>query len=198
MTDKDIVDDIRLVLSQCEGGFQNNPKDNGNWTRGIAGLGRLVGTNHGISAPVLARWLKLRRPEELTEQQMRAITLDEAAKIGYEYFYKEYRLDVLGWNSAVMVLWDWGWASGPVTSLRLTQQAIGVEADGMLGPITIRTFTDLVQHHGAYDLASRLTKARKDHVKRIVLKNPTQVVFLRGWTRRFDTVLKLSQHADKA
>lgn len=37
-------------LLETEGGFDNDPHDNGNWTGGKVGVGKLVGTKYGIDA----------------------------------------------------------------------------------------------------------------------------------------------------
>jgi lysozyme family protein len=53
-----------------EGGYQCIHGDPGNWTSGRVGAGALIGTNRGVSAPVLAAWLG----REPTVADMKALT----------------------------------------------------------------------------------------------------------------------------
>ncbi|MEO9145073.1 MAG: glycosyl hydrolase 108 family protein [Ginsengibacter sp.] len=43
--------------AKIEGGYQDEEDDNGNWTGGAKGIGDLVGTNYGITAPELGSYL---------------------------------------------------------------------------------------------------------------------------------------------
>lgn len=43
--------------NRFEGGYQCYPDDNGNWSGGKKGLGFLIGTNRGITAPELMQFI---------------------------------------------------------------------------------------------------------------------------------------------
>src|ERR1700691_2134484 len=53
-----------------EGVYQCIHGDPGNWTSGRVGVGALIGTNRGVSAPVLAAWLG----REPTVSDMKSLT----------------------------------------------------------------------------------------------------------------------------
>lgn len=59
------------------GGFQKWPTDNGNWTGGQVGVGQLVGTKYGITAPEVSKLLG----RTATENDIKALSLDNALKI---------------------------------------------------------------------------------------------------------------------
>jgi lysozyme family protein len=46
----DLPDVVDALIKRVEGGFQDDPRDPGNWTGGQVGAGQLVGTKYGISA----------------------------------------------------------------------------------------------------------------------------------------------------
>lgn len=79
----------RRRLAFAEGGFDINPNDNGNWTGGKKGVGKLVGTNWGIAAPTY----KLYFGKTPTEADMRALTYEEATEIYRALFWDKY-----GWG----------------------------------------------------------------------------------------------------
>jgi lysozyme family protein len=147
-----------------EGGFQNNPEDRGNWTSGKIGVGELRGTKYGISAmtyPTL---------------DIAALTLDDARRI--------YRRDFWGAAGCELVqgrlrfdLFDTAVHSGPGMAARLLQRALGVTADGIIGPKTMLT----ISHMDPGRLAARFNGHRLDFLN----NNPQQwAEFGRGWAQR--------------
>src|SRR6476469_5961236 len=74
---------------QFEGGFQADRNDNGNWTSGRKGRGRLVGTNFGISAPLLANYLG----HVPTMADMKNLTYEVAQNIYRKLYWAEIKGD---------------------------------------------------------------------------------------------------------
>ena len=119
-----------------EGGFSDDPKDPGNWTGGKIGVGLLKGTKWGIAANTYGH---LDIPN---------LTVADAAKI--------YRTDFLGLLGAdryedgvAFQLLDFAVNSGPRRALIEVQKAVGVAADGKVGPVTLaalerRSESDLI------------------------------------------------------
>jgi lysozyme family protein len=66
------------IVKIVEGGYQNHPSDRGNYNS----QGKLIGTNWGISAPVLERYMK-RVP---SVADMKALTKEQAKEI-YKRLY---------------------------------------------------------------------------------------------------------------
>lgn len=106
-----------------EGGFTNDSKDAGNWTGGKVGVGKLLGTKYGIAAntyPLL---------------DIPNITLDQAKTIYFNDWWK--RLGADKFHPAITFqLWDFAINSGRYRAIMELQNACGVLADGVLGPIT--------------------------------------------------------------
>jgi|BEDMetMinimDraft_2_1075160.scaffolds.fasta_scaffold00285_3 lysozyme family protein len=113
---------LAFVLAE-EGGFQADPADPGNWTGGAVGAGELRGTKWGISA---AAFPKL---------DIAALTEAEAAAIYRTHYWRPLGADALPAPLAFL-LFDAAVMGGPVEAVRLLQRALGVAADGILGPLT--------------------------------------------------------------
>lgn len=70
------------TIARNEGGYQCESDDNGNWTGGHKGVGHLVGTNWGITAPELAAYLK-RTPTVADMKSLDKLTAKKIFKINY-------------------------------------------------------------------------------------------------------------------
>lgn len=84
-------------VHKAEGGYQNNPNDRGNYVDGY-----LVGTNFGISAPVLEQHLG-KRP---TVQDMRGLSPKVALLIYKNEYWNKIQGDYLKNQSVAHLLYD--------------------------------------------------------------------------------------------
>ena len=120
-----------------EGGYSNRADDGGNWTGGIVGAGQLVGSNMGVSAPVLVEWLGL---EAATEPDtMRDLSVDIFETIARGRFWSPLACEALESAVALMVF-DFGWNAGVGCSSRLLQTVLGLKGrsvDGDIGDATL-------------------------------------------------------------
>lgn len=114
---------LSFTLAQ-EGGFQNSPDDPGNWTGGAVGQGQLVGTNFGISA---AAYPTL---------DIANLTKDQATAIYQSDYWDVISGDKLPVAMAI-VTFDAAVNSGPGMGAKWLQSALGITADGVIGPETI-------------------------------------------------------------
>jgi lysozyme family protein len=87
---------IDIILGH-EKGYQNNPNDSGNFVCGVN-----VGTNFGISAPVLKDWLG-RCP---TASDMKNLTRDTAIRIYLTKYWNQIKGDELKNQSLANALFD--------------------------------------------------------------------------------------------
>ncbi len=118
---------------QHEGGYSSNRADPGNWTSGRVGSGQLVGTKYGLSAPLLVR----DRGSYVTAQQMKLLSEDDFRTLTVQYFWMPLKCSLLPAGLDALVF-DHGFNAGVKTSARLLQQIVGVEQDGVIGPVTLR------------------------------------------------------------
>ncbi len=114
---------FELVIGS-EGGFQNSPKDRGNWTTGKIGFGQNRGTKYGITA---MSYPKL---------DIRGLTLDDAKAIYERDFWATSGAPNLPTGVDYLVF-DIGVNHGVDRAKKWLQEAVGVTVDGKVGPRTI-------------------------------------------------------------
>lgn len=114
-------DEAFLLLIDREKGLSLDSKDPGNWTGGRVGKGVLKGTKYGISA---ASYPSL---------DIRGLTLDKAKEIYKEDFWVDVELP----GEIIYDFFDTIVNSGKSRAIKILQKAVGVTADGVLGPATL-------------------------------------------------------------
>lgn len=108
---------------KSEGGFQNDPKDRGNWTSGVCGQGELRGTKFGISAmsyPYL---------------DIQNLTRDRAKRIYQKDWWDKLQME--RFRPAMQYqLFDAAINHGMCNATKMLQSSVGARADGIIGPRT--------------------------------------------------------------
>lgn len=104
-----------------EGGFSDDPRDPGGAT--MAGI-------------TIATFRKLMGDPSLTIDDLKAITPGEEASIYAKGYWSVVRGPDLP-SGVDLSVFDFGVNAGPGRSERLLQEAVGVAADGVLGPISM-------------------------------------------------------------
>ena len=163
------LDDALNLLLAHEGGWSNHPADKGG------------ATMYGVTQKTYDEW---RRRVGRSWQSVRAITKDEARELYEQLYWKPAGCDRMPWPISYIVF-DGAVNSGVSRSVTWLQSALGVQADGLVGPQTL----------GAVEVADRkklvrdLIDARVEFLARLVQRAPKQAVFLLGWWRRVNDVL---------
>jgi lysozyme family protein len=149
---------LRLVLAH-EGGFVNHPDDPGG------------ATNRGITARTLAAHLG----RNVTVDDVRNISDHTVATIYRRNYWDAARCSVMpaGLDYAVF---DFAVNSGVSRAVRTLQTVLGVNADGVIGDITLRAILNADVTQLIFDLCDR----RMAFLKGL----RTWRTFGRGWTRR--------------
>lgn len=147
-----------------EGGFVDDPLDRGG------------ATNFGITAKTLGEWRSLGR--SATSAEVQALSMAEARAI-YRANYVEPFLFVDDPDLLDVVV-DCAVNSGVGQATKFLQRALGVAADGKVGPITRSAIGAAVLSKLKY----RVARARILFIGDIVVNDPSQVRFLRGWLNR--------------
>lgn len=178
------------AIKTWEGGYQAMPEDTGNWVTLPNGEERLVGTNLGVTPAALAKH-RGKHPYEITEDDIRGLQIEEAVEIGMTHYYRAVGYDKLPWTPVTEVWVDIGWGSGPRTSIKHLQRLIGTGDDGVIGPYTIKAFTEwlrgadglpsLEEHKRA---VSQTYNWRASFYRDITRRRPANKRFLRGWLNR--------------
>ena len=160
-----IVPQLLKSLKQAEGGYQNMKEDKGNFYQGA-----LIGTNHGISAPVLAKHLG-RAP---TEKDMRELTLETANSIYKDNYYE--KKGVRNLPVHLQEVYFHAGVLGESAAAHALQKVLKVPEDGIIGSKTKESMK------GA-------TFTKKEFVKEylsILQKGESWKDYGKGWSNRFN------------
>lgn len=151
-----------------EGGMSMNKADPGNWSGGAVGKGVLRGTKYGIAA------------HAHPDVDIQALTKAQAAAIYDAKYWQKIRgndlragLDLVTMDPAVN--------SGVSRGVRWLQEAVGVPADGWMGPVTLQAANG---HADGAGVIARACAARMGFLRGL----RTWGSFGRGWSRRVASV----------
>lgn len=138
-----------------EGGYVNHPKDPGGET--MYGVTHRVARKHGYQGP------------------MRELPLEKAKEIACCEYWTGVRADELPAEVRFDVF-DTSYNSGPPRAIKLLQQAVGVDDDGVFGPLTMQA----VKQMNGYRLSARFNGYRLQFLTDL----NTWGTFGKGWARR--------------
>jgi lysozyme family protein len=156
-------------------------------------------TNYGITQRTYDRW---RRMEGATTRPVKQITAGEVASIYRVAYWTKGKCDRLAEKSETLAIIHFdacvnhGVASPNSQkssgAVELLQRALGVEDDGVFGPVTWSAFMELLADDGEEAVADRYLRAREAQYRYLADKAPrTLGLNLDGWIRRLE---KLAKH----
>ena len=146
-----------------EGGYVDHPEDPGG------------ATNMGITFRTLQDW----RGTRITKSDVKNLSKDEAKAIYKENYWDPLRASELP-KGVALVVFDAGVNSGISRSSRWLQKVLGVEADGRIGPITLKAANEA----DPVKLVNDLCDHRIGWLRRL----RTWKTFGKGWSRRVNRV----------
>jgi lysozyme family protein len=158
-------DTCLTILLQKEGGFVNDPHDNGG------------ATNLGVTIGTWSRWLK--RPA--TVEEIKALTPSKVAPLYKTWYWDPVQGDLLP-AALGMALFDFGVNAGPARAVKLVQKIVGTGVDGQMGPGTRKSIQQYVTMHGLAELVRQYSLAKKAYYKTLT----DWPRFGKGWCNRVD------------
>ncbi len=120
----EVIEGWLLRILDAEGGLSLNRLDPGNWTGVAIGQGELRGTKFGISA------------KAYPTIDIAALSLGDAVAIYQRDYVRPLCLGRYRDGVAYQLL-DFAVNAGPGRAIRRLQRAVGVTADGRVGPLTL-------------------------------------------------------------
>lgn len=160
---------IKGILNR-EGGFVNKASDRGGATK------------YGITRATLARW----RGKPVSVKDVENLTKEEAARIYKVEFIEKPGFLNFGDAMAEQLI-DAGVHHGQGGAIKLLQKAVGVKADGGIGPITIAAANKLAY----YQLFAAFFRERLSYYSRILKNDPTQLEYGAGWMNRAAKMIRI-------
>jgi lysozyme family protein len=133
-----IFDNAFTLLIGNEGKLSTDSRDPGNWTGGKVGKGVMKGSKYGISAA------------SYPNIDIKNLTLQDAKDI----YFKDYWIDGVP-DEVAFDLFDTSVNSGKTKAIKLLQQTVGTEIDGILGEKTYKACKSIKNIKAKYN-ANRL------------------------------------------
>jgi lysozyme family protein len=158
-----------------EGGVSNDPLDRGGFT------------NLGVTQRVWEEFVG----HPVSEADMRALTPEKVGKLYKQKYWNAAYCEVLP-KGLDYVVFDFAVNAGTGRSVKTLQQAIGVLADGVIGPRTMAA----INGANPKELIAKFSDARADFYQGIVARKPDQARFIRGWLNRVEESRKTALEQD--
>jgi lysozyme family protein len=156
-------DEALLHILKYEGGYVNHPSDPGGMT------------NLGVTKRVWEEWTG----KPATEADMRALTPEMVDPLYKTRYWNAVKGDDLP-SGVDLCVFDAAVNAGVGRASKFLQQAVGVTADGQIGPKTIAAITA----KPADDVIKEFCALREAHYKSL----STFATFGKGWMRRLGSV----------
>jgi lysozyme family protein len=152
---------------EYEGGYQNDPDDSGNWSLCEVGRGENRGTNRGISSC------------SYPDEDIAGMTEERAREIYRSDFWDPIQGDELP-AGPDLCTFDGSVNSGRSRGVQWLQRAVGVEDDGVVGPLTIEAANEADDHV----TIDRMCDDRLEFLRGL----STWDLYGKGWTARVEDV----------
>lgn len=160
------IEHILDAIIRREGGYVNHPADRGGPTQ------------YGITAQTLGGWRKQGRAA--TASEVAALSEAEARSIYRQQYIILPGFEQITHPALLALLVDAGVHSGPKRAVQWLQTALGVTADGVIGPKT-RAALSVVEQGVLY---GKVLGQRLRHLGRLITDDPKQSAFAAGWMNR--------------
>jgi len=155
------------LVMQSEGGYVNDPQDNGGET------------NFGVTKKAWAEYLG----RSINDGEMKSLTIETVKPFYRKMYWDKCYCDALP-NGVDYAVFDFAVNAGPSQAAKLLQRAVGADADGVIGKNTLA----LIDATHVKDILQSFSNQKRDFYKTIVMRNPTQTKFLNGWLNRIKNV----------
>ena len=132
-------------------------------------------TSWGVTLASWTAWREDHGQRTTTEADLAAATKPELAEMIRSRYWLAVSADSLPVGVDLLV-YDFGYGSGPGTSVRKLQEVVGVDADGVLGPRSMAA----VRAHDRVALIKALAARHEAYYQSLADFS----LFGRGWTRR--------------
>ena len=152
-------------------GFANDPDDLGG------------ATMCGVTLATFAEYCRRKGYPLPTIVRLKAIKYKEWLEILKTMFWDKWKADQINNESIALILVDWVWGSGKY-GITIPQKAIGVTADGIVGPKTIAA----VNAKDPKQLFDLIRKERLAYIERICRSRPANLKYKRGWLNRLNDI----------
>jgi lysozyme family protein len=160
---KDNFDKAFALVIKSEGGYV--------WDKDDAGGETNLGVTKGAWSSYQGR--------PILDGEMKALTVETVKPFYKKMYWDKVHGDELP-SGVDYAVFDFAVNAGSGQSAKFLQRAVGANADGAIGPNTLR----LVQDFEPETLLDNFTTQKEDFYNGIVERKPEQAKFLKGWMSR--------------
>lgn len=178
-------DIAQKFTAKWEGCLSDDAADRGGLTHWGVSMAFLSDLEYSSRGAHLLRSLGV-APLPVTRKTIKALTQKQAEAIFKAEFWDKLELDSLPVQMAVLI-YDAAVNTGCLQSVKLAQRGYNttgvgtsLEVDGKLGPMTRAALTE----HNVKEVRQGILDAREIFYRDLIIKNPCQRVFFRGWLNR--------------
>lgn len=160
------------ILKKIEGGYCKVKGDKGG------------DTNMGITLETFQEYYGLNK----TTEDLKKITPIQYHYIVRKGYWNPFKGDKIASQKVASICVDWAFNSGSRTAIKRVQKIIGCKLiDGIVGNETL----SLINSYDPDILYDLILEERKKFYWNIVLKNPSQYKFYKGWLNRLKDLTRL-------
>lgn len=169
-----------LKTAAFEGGYANHPNDKGGET--YKGIARNMWPKWG-GWEIIDRYKSSPLSSKAMSKVLAGnIELDDMVEAFYRAnFWKPIMGDEITNQLVADNIYDFGVNSGVARAVKYAQRIVGTAEDGKMGPKTIKAINANV-----HDFVTKYKAARVGFVNKIVTRDESQDVFLKGWMSRIE------------
>lgn len=170
-------------VKKVEGGYTDDPDDNGNWTGGKIGLGELIGTNWGISAPTLATELKRVGGNPPTASTMKNLEYASAVAIYKRNFWDRIKGDDIKNQWVAEIIYD-AYVNQSGWTRKMLEDTL--QNTGKPTSVSVPLKKDTIDAINSVSPAQFFNEFKKQRKLRYeeTSKRPNQAKYLKGWMNR--------------
>ena len=164
-------EDYLKVILKHEGLYSNHPKDPGS------------STMMGISLRFLKmKGIDINNDGDINIKDIKELTVEKASELYYKHFWLPMNIDKIPNDLLKLHLFDMCVNAGTKTAIKILQDLLNVNIDGIIGNQTLEAIED-------YDsnIVADFANKRKEYYIKIIKRNPELSVFKKGWFNRVDS-----------
>lgn len=160
-----------------EGGFVNDEHDRGGATKYGITIVTLRALNEDID-----------EDGRISINDIHELTKEQATDIYEKVYFTKPKIHLLP-EGLQPVMFDMAVNHGPSRAVKILQRVVNlsglatIEVDGGIGPVTVRAADKTYRQMGHY-MINALCDERQNFYNGIVMRDPSQERFIRGWTNR--------------